>query len=358
MFPTEARGAVLAIGNFDGVHRGHQALLRPPRQAARELGAPAGVIVFEPHPREFFQPDEPHFRLTPLPQKLALLREPRARSRGRAAPSTPALAALSAEDFIERVLVAGARRPPRRHRLRLLLRQEPRRHARDACRRAGEKLGFGVTVVAPVAEDGEVFSSSAIRCDLAQGDVQGRRADARALVARRGQGRRRRQARHRARLSHRQRRRCRTGTALGHGIYAVRVHVDGERHDGAAYLGTRPTFDDGMPVLEVFLFDFDGDLYGREIEVEFVDFIRARPQVRQQSRRLKAQMAERQRPRARRSWRQRLRPASPAEASDAASARETRLRAQSRTPSTAAASLWLERPLELAPALVAATARR
>ncbi len=62
---------------------------------------------------------------------------------------------------------------------------------------------------------------------------------------------------------------------LGHGIYAVRVHIDGARHDGAAYLGTRPTYDNGMPVLEVFLFDFDGDLYGREIEVEFVDFVRA-----------------------------------------------------------------------------------
>ena len=64
------------------------------------------------------------------------------------------------------------------------------------------------------------------------------------------------------------------GTALAHGIYAVRVHADGSLHAGAAYLGTRPTFDDGAPVLEVFLFDFHGDLYGREIEVEFIDFIR------------------------------------------------------------------------------------
>ena len=64
------------------------------------------------------------------------------------------------------------------------------------------------------------------------------------------------------------------GTGLGHGIYAVRAHVDGQTHDAAAYLGTRPTFDDGMPVLEVFLFDFDGDLYGHEMDVEFVDFIR------------------------------------------------------------------------------------
>ena len=64
------------------------------------------------------------------------------------------------------------------------------------------------------------------------------------------------------------------GTTLGHGIYAVRAHFDGNAHDAAAYLGTRPTFDDGMPVLEVFLFDFTGDLYGRDIEIEFIDFIR------------------------------------------------------------------------------------
>ena len=71
--PAAARGAVLAIGNFDGVHRGHQALLAVTREQARKAGKPAGVILFEPHPREFFQPDRPHFRLTPLPLKLQLL---------------------------------------------------------------------------------------------------------------------------------------------------------------------------------------------------------------------------------------------------------------------------------------------
>ena len=65
------------------------------------------------------------------------------------------------------------------------------------------------------------------------------------------------------------------GTALAHGIYAVRAHVDGKHYDAAAYLGTRPTFDNGMPVLEVFIFDFQGDLYGHELDVEFVDFVRA-----------------------------------------------------------------------------------
>jgi FAD synthase len=93
-------------------------------------------------------------------------------------------------------------------------------------------------------------------------------------VARGGHGGRRRQARHRARLPDRQPGAA-AGTALAHGIYAVRVYFDGRRLDGAAYLGTRPTFDDGEAVLEVFLFDFDGDLYGRQIEVEFIGFVRA-----------------------------------------------------------------------------------
>ena len=139
---------------------------------------------------------------------------------------------------------------------------------------AAARAGFGLTVIPPVAEDGEVFSSSAIRLRLAQGDVKGaarllgrdwRVAGKVVGGAKRGTG----LGFPTANIP------LPRGTALGHGIYAVRVHIDGERHDGAAYLGTRPTYDDGMPVLEVFLFDFDGDLYGREIEVEFVDFIRA-----------------------------------------------------------------------------------
>ena len=130
-----------------------------------------------------------------------------------------------------------------------------------------------MTVVAQVAEAGEVFSSSAIRAELAQGDVKGAaqmlgwwwRVSGRVIGgAKRGTG----LGFPTANIA------LAPGTALAHGIYAVRVHVDGSRHDGAAYLGTRPTFDDGAPVLEVFLLDFDGDLYGREIAVEFIDFIR------------------------------------------------------------------------------------
>ena len=139
--------------------------------------------------------------------------------------------------------------------------------------RAGEELGFGVTVMPPVAEDGETFSSSTVRLHLAQGDVKGAAHMLGEPWRVSGQSRRRGEARNGLRLSDRQRSAAQ-GHALGHGIYAVRAYFDGTVHDAAAYLGTRPTFDDGMPVLEVFLFDFNGDLYGREIEVEFIDFIR------------------------------------------------------------------------------------
>jgi riboflavin kinase/FMN adenylyltransferase len=134
-------------------------------------------------------------------------------------------------------------------------------------------MGFGVTVIGQVAEAGEVFSSSAIRAELGQGDVKGA---AQMLgwwwrvggVVRSGAKRGTDLGYPTANIG------LLPGTALAHGIYAVRVHAEGLHHDGAAYLGTRPTFDDGAPVLETFLFDFNGDLYGREIEIEFIDFIR------------------------------------------------------------------------------------
>lgn len=270
--PQSARGAVLAIGNFDGVHRGHQALLQTATTIARDIGAPAGAVIFEPHPREFFHPEEPHFHLTPLAQKLAIF-ESLGLDVAIVLPFDAALAKLSADDFVAHVLLAGL---GARH---IVIGHDfffgrNRGGTPETMQAAAEELGFGLTIVAPVAEDGEVFSSSAIRLRLAQGDVKGtahmlgrhwRAAGKVVGGAKRGTGLGFPTAN--VPLPH--------GTALGHGIYAVRIYVGAERYEGAAYLGTRPTYDDGMPVLEVFLFDFDGDLYGRQIEVEFIDFIRA-----------------------------------------------------------------------------------
>lgn len=269
--PDAARGSAIALGNFDGVHLGHQGLISLAVEKARELNLPAAVMLFEPHPREFFKPDEAHFHLTSLPQKLIEL-ERLGINLAVVVPFDQEFASMSAEDFIARVLVqslgvshviigydffygAGRKGTP------------------DLMWRAGEELRFGVSVLAPVAHDGEVVSSSGIRLKLAQGDVKGaaeglgrnwRVAGQVVGGAKRGTG----MGFPTANLP------MPRGTSLGHGIYAVRAHIDGTAHPAAAYLGTRPTFDNGMPVLEVFLFDFNGDLYGHSIEVEFIDHIR------------------------------------------------------------------------------------
>jgi riboflavin kinase / FMN adenylyltransferase len=270
--PPEARRASLAIGNFDGVHRGHQALLQAVKSAAAAGGGKAGVILFEPNPREFFQPDKPHFRLTPLPRKLELL-EAFGLDVAVVLRFDAALAQLSADAFIEQVLVRGLSvgHVVIGYDFRF---GKGRTGDPEMLGRAGAARGFGVTVVAQVAGGGEVFSSSAIRAELAQGDVAG----AAEMLG------------HYWRVSGTVIGGAKRGTILGfptanvalaptaalaHGIYAVRVTADGKTHPGAAYLGTRPTFDDGAPLLEVFLFDFHGDLYGREISVDFIDHIRA-----------------------------------------------------------------------------------
>jgi riboflavin kinase/FMN adenylyltransferase len=269
--PPAIRGGVVAIGNFDGVHKGHQALIGEAVKAARERSLPAGVMIFEPHPREFFHPNESHFRLTPLDQKVAVF-ETMGLDFVVVVAFDEELAKLEHFEFTDNVLAQG-----------LDVRGvvvgydfyygRQRRGSPESMILAGIEYDFEVVVVPPVAEGGEVFSSTAIRLKLAQGDVTGaaaelgRRWRVRGRViggAKRGTG----MGYPTANVP------MPKGTALGHGIFAVRAHVGGAVHDAAAYLGTRPTFDDGMPVLEVFLLDFDGDLYGQEMEVEFIAFIR------------------------------------------------------------------------------------
>ena len=269
--PDAARGAVLAIGNFDGVHRGHQALLAASVAKGKEIGAPAGALIFEPHPREFFHPEEPHFRLTTQEQKLAIF-EVLGLELAIVLEFDAKLASLPAEAFITGVLIEGlgVRHVVIGHDFFF---GKNRGGTPEIMKAAADKFGFGITIVAPVAEGGEAFSSSNIRLRLSQGDVvgagqmMGRWWRVKGEVvggAKRGVG----LGFPTANVP------LGRGTGLGHGIYAVRVYLGSDRYDGAAYLGTRPTYDNDMPVLEVFLFDFDGDLYGRAIKVEFIDFIR------------------------------------------------------------------------------------
>ena len=270
--PRAARAAVLAIGNFDGVHRGHQALIaRAKAEAAIAPAGPAGVIIFDPHPRGYFQPAMAHFQLTPLAEKLELLTRYGVDVTV-ILPFDKALAEQTADAFVSRVLVGAL------HVRHVIVGYDfhfgkGRGGSPETLQAAGASLGFGVTVLAQVADAGAPISSTEVRTALAAGQVEaatrllGRPWRVSGMVtggAKRGTG----MGYPTANIALPQ------GVSLGHGIYAVRVHVGDQVHDGAAYLGTRPTFDNGAPVLETFLLDFDGDLYGQEISVAFIAHVR------------------------------------------------------------------------------------
>jgi riboflavin kinase/FMN adenylyltransferase len=268
--PETLKGASLAIGNFDGVHRGHRAVLDAAKAAARP-GTPVGAMVFEPHPRKFFQPDKPLFQLTPLSRKLELLASC---GLGLAAvlPFDASLAGLSAEDFVRDVLVEGFGITHATTGYNFFFGKQ--RQGNPAVLKAlGETYGFGVTIVEAVGLSGEIFSSTRVREMLAEGDVAGAAAMLGTWwhvegAVEPGAGRGTGLGFPTANI------RLAEGQSLSHGIYAVRVGIDGQWYHGVAYLGTRPTFDAGAPLLETFLFEFDGNLYGRTITIEFIDFVR------------------------------------------------------------------------------------
>jgi riboflavin kinase/FMN adenylyltransferase len=269
--PARCRGASLAIGNFDGVHRGHRAVIEAAREAALAKGAKAGAMVFEPHPRKFFQPSKPFFVLTPLPRKLELL-EKVGCDLAAVLRFDATLASLSAEEFEKQVLAEGFGISHAAIGFSFLFGRGRGGNPR-VLRELGQRFGFGVSVVEPKGEAGEIYSSTRVRELLAEGDV----ASAAEMLGHwwrvtgevmGGAGRGAGLGFPTANIA------LGEGQSLKHGIYAVRVHVDGQSLSGAAYLGTRPTFDSGPPLLETFLFDFDGDLYGKTISVEFIAFVR------------------------------------------------------------------------------------
>jgi riboflavin kinase/FMN adenylyltransferase len=270
--PADAlRGAVVAIGNFDGVHRGHRAVIGVAQDLARRLGRPAAVLTFEPHPRAFFNPGEPLFRLTDEAVKLRLLAS--AGLDGAIVLTfDAALAGLSAESFVERILVErfavnGAVIGFNFHF------GMNRAGSPEFLKAQGKKYGFAVEVVPRFEDQGRPVSSGPIRDALAAG-----RLDQAAEFLGypwfvsgeviHGDKRGRELGFPTANLK------LDAACGLRHGIYAVRVAADERRYSGVASFGRRPMFDTGAVLLEVFLFDFAGDLYGQNIDVAFIEWIR------------------------------------------------------------------------------------
>ena len=267
------KGAAVAVGAFDGVHRGHQAVIAGAREAAQRLGVPLGVVSFDPHPRRWFQPDAAPFRLM-QPEQMAAAMTPLGVDRLYLLPFDGEMAAMSDQEFAARVLADG-----------LGVRHaavgfdftfgKGRSGSPEALRAYGETLGFTVSVTPRIDDpDGLKLSSSAVREALKAGDM----ARATAILGRpfaiRGE------------VVHGDKRGRTIGVPTAniemgdymrpaYGVYATRTRLaDGRIVDGVASLGVRPMFAVEKPLLEVWLFDFDGDLYGQTIETLLIAFLR------------------------------------------------------------------------------------
>ena len=263
---------VLAIGNFDGVHLGHGALVRRLVQAARQHAVAPTVLTFEPHPREFFSPASAPARLTTLREKLELLNECGA-EQAMVCRFDAAFAALSAEQFVEEVLVRGLQV---RH---VIIGDDfrfgkGRRGDLDLLRVEGEKRGFGVEAMDSVIVDGERVSSSGVRKALAVGDMErAARLLGRPYVID-------------GRVVHGDKIGRQIGFSTANirikhnplpmtGVFAVEVGGLGDQPlPAVANLGIRPTVNGTRPLLEVHIFDFDRDIYGSHLSVRFVHKLR------------------------------------------------------------------------------------
>ena len=265
------KGMVVAMGNFDGVHLGHRAVIDAALRMGQAHGRPAFAVTFEPHPRSYFSPNTPQFRLTDEAAKLRLLA---ATGLSGAVVMTfdRRRAETTAQDFIhhdliERLGISGIAVGYDFHFGKgrvgspgLLVSEAPR-------------LGIEVDVQAHVDIDERPVSSSAIRMALAEGQID----EATAMLGGpwfisgdviHGEKRGRDLGFPTANV------RLDKNCGLRHGIYAVRVGLGDRRLDGVASFGRRPTFDNGAPLLEIFLFDFEGDLYGSRLDVAFIAFLR------------------------------------------------------------------------------------
>ena len=270
--PPHLRGGVAALGNFDGFHRGHQAVVGRAVERARAEGRPAIVVTFDPHPAALFRPDLPPFRLTDMEQRCRLFaaagvdatyvigfdREtagtaPDAFVAGWLAERVGAVAAVTGQDFTFGRARGGTV---------------------DDLRRMGAAIGIDAETVTPVADAQGAVSSTRIRAALAQGDpVAAARMLTRPFAVRgqvvHGDKRGRTIGYPTANLE------MRDYVRPAYGIYAVRGRLPcGRVLDGAANLGIRPSFDSPRELLEPYFFDFSGDLYGQVIEVDLIAYLR------------------------------------------------------------------------------------
>lgn len=267
------KGTIVTVGTFDGVHRGHWHVLAALTAGARARGLQSLLVTFDPHPLRIVRPEAAPLLLTTPAEKIEILAQSDV-ERVALLRFTPELAALSPAEFVERVLIG-------RLRMKHLVIGYDHGFGRgrsgdvDTLKEIGRSMGFGVDVVPPVMSGDAAISSSAIRRLLQAGDVEsataalGRPYSLTGTVVRgEGQGRRLGFPTANMEAGH-------TDKLVPHeGIYAVRAALRDRFADGVLHLGPRPTFAGLPPSIELHLFDFDGDLYGHRVRVDFVARIR------------------------------------------------------------------------------------
>ena len=278
--PDALRGSVVAVGNFDGVHRGHQIVIADAQAVARSSGAPLAVLSFEPHPRSVFRPDDPPFRLTPFRIKARLL-EALGVDLHMVLHFDMEFSRHSADWFVEEVLLAGLGASHVAIGYDFCFGHKRQGNA-EALLSYGRRHGFGVTVVTQASdESGGTYSSSAAREHLQEGRIR----EAAEILGRPWE------IEGRVEAGDRRGREFGYPTAnltLGdylrpaYGVYAVRAAIDEgadlDWRDGVANVGVRPMYAVPEPLMEAHLFDFDGDLYGRHLRVQLVE--RLRPEMK------------------------------------------------------------------------------
>ena len=271
--PASQRGAAAALGAFDGVHRGHQAVIASAREAADRLNAPLAVVSFDPHPRRWFQREAAPFRLM-TPGQMARALEPLGVDRLYLLPFDAGMAAMSDEAFAADVLADGLGLTHASVGFDFTY-GKGRSGSPEALARVGRTLGFSVTVTERVDDAGGLkLSSSAVREALNAGDMTRAAAILGRPFAIEGE------------VVHGDKRGRTIGVPTAnvrlddymrpaYGVYATRTRLpDGRIIDGVANLGVRPMFEIAEPLLEVWLFDFAGDLYGQTVETELVALLR------------------------------------------------------------------------------------
>ncbi|MNQ54737.1 Riboflavin biosynthesis protein RibF [compost metagenome] len=271
--PASQRGAAVAVGAFDGVHRGHQAVIASAREAAQRLGVPLGVVTFDPHPRRLFQPEAAPFRLMTANQMARAL-APLGVDRLYLIPFDAEMAGMSDEEFARRVLAEGLGVAHAAVGFDFTF-GKGRSGSPEALRTYGQDLGFTVSVTDRIDDaSGLKLSSSAVREALKAGDMDRAVAILGRPFAIQGE------------VIHGDKRGRTIGVptanvAMGdymrpaYGVYATRTRLpDGRVIKGVANLGVRPMFEIEQPLLEVWLLDFDESLYGQTLETELVAFLR------------------------------------------------------------------------------------